>query len=58
VESINHIFFSCVLARFMWNGIREAFGVQWNPKNLDDFLAILNQLTPIVRQSFWILFAA
>jgi hypothetical protein len=58
VESINHIFFSCVLASFMWSGIREAFGVQWNPKTLDDFLAILNQLTPIVRQSFWILFAA
>jgi hypothetical protein len=58
VESINHIFFSCVLASFMWSGIREAFGVQWNPKTLDDFLAILNRLTPIVRQSFWILFAA
>jgi hypothetical protein len=49
VESINHIFFSCVLASFMWSGMREAFGVQWNPKNLEDFLAILNHLTPIVR---------
>jgi hypothetical protein len=27
VKSINHIFFSCVLASFMWSGIREAFGV-------------------------------
>jgi hypothetical protein len=58
VESISHIFFSCVLARFVWSGIREAFGVQWNPNNLVDFLAILQQLTPIVRQAFWILFAA
>jgi hypothetical protein len=52
VESINHIFFSCVLASFMWSGIREAFGVQWNPKNLSELLLILNQLTPILRQSF------
>jgi hypothetical protein len=58
VESISHIFFSCVLASFMWSGIREAFGVQWNPENLSDFLSILNQLTPTVRQSFWVLFAA
>jgi hypothetical protein len=58
VESINHIFFSCVLACIMWSGIREAFGVQWNPKNLPEFLLILNQLTPILRQSFWVLFAA
>jgi hypothetical protein len=58
VESINHIFFSCALASFMWSGIREAFRVQWNPENLNDFLAILSQLIPIVRQSFWVLFAA
>jgi hypothetical protein len=58
VESISPIFFSCVLASFMWSGIREAFGVQWNPENLPEFLSILNQLTPSVRQSFWVLFAA
>jgi hypothetical protein len=58
MESINHIFFSCVFARLLWSGIREAFGVQWNPTSLADFLVILQQLTPIVRQAFWILFAA
>jgi hypothetical protein len=58
VESINHIVFLCVLVSFMWSGIREAFGVQWNPKNLPEFLLILNQLTPSLRQSFWVLFAA
>jgi hypothetical protein len=58
VESISHIFFSCAFARLMWSGIREAFGVQWNPQSLPDFLSILNQLTPSVRQSFWVLFAA
>jgi hypothetical protein len=42
----------------MWSGIREAFGVQWNPQSLPDFLAILSQLTPSVRRSFWFLFAA
>jgi hypothetical protein len=52
VESINHIFFSCAFARLMWSGIREAFGVQWNPNTLVDFLVILQQLTPIVRQAF------
>jgi hypothetical protein len=58
VESISHIFFSCAFARLMWSGIREAFGVQWNPQSLPNFLSILNQLTPSVRQSFWVLFAA
>jgi hypothetical protein len=58
VESISHIFFFCVLASFMWRGIREAFGVQWNPQSLPDFLSILIQLTPSMRQSFWVLFAA
>jgi hypothetical protein len=58
VESVNHIFFSCVLASFMWSGIREAYGVQWNPRNISEFLTNLNQLTPILWQSFWVLFAA
>jgi hypothetical protein len=42
----------------MWSGIREAFEVQWNPEKLPEFLSILNQLTPSVRQSFWVLFVA
>jgi hypothetical protein len=52
MESINHIFFSCVFTRLLWSGIREAFSVQWNPTSLADFLVILQQLTPIVRQDF------
>jgi hypothetical protein len=58
VESISHIFFSCAFARLIWSGIREASGVQWNPQSLPDFFSILNQLTPSVRQSFWVLFAS
>jgi hypothetical protein len=42
VESFNHILFSCVLANFAWSGIREAFGVQWNPRNLSEFMLSLN----------------
>jgi hypothetical protein len=34
VGIVNHILFSCVLANFVWNGIIEAFGVQWNPSGI------------------------
>jgi hypothetical protein len=58
VKTVNHIFFSCVLANFAWSGIREGFGVQWSPTSVSDFLSILAQLDPSSRQDFWLLFAA
>jgi hypothetical protein len=30
-EDMNHIFFECHLARFMWSAVRELLGCSWNP---------------------------
>jgi hypothetical protein len=53
-----HIFFVCDLATFAWSGIREAFGVQWNPRTFQDFFVIVNFLAPGFKQAIWLLFAA
>jgi hypothetical protein len=33
-ESVDHILFQCILAKFMWSGVRSMFGVNWNPRSL------------------------
>jgi mannosylglycoprotein endo-beta-mannosidase len=58
LESVDHIFFVCDLAAFAWSGIREAFGVQWNPRTFQEFFAIVNSLSPGFKHAIWLLFAA
>jgi hypothetical protein len=58
LESVDHIFFACDLAAFAWSGIREAFGVQWNPRTFQEFFVIVNSLAPRFKQAIWLLFAA
>ena len=58
LESVDHIFFSCVIAKLAWVGWREMFGVQWNPTSLAECLAIFMQLPGKNRRCFWILLAA
>jgi hypothetical protein len=58
IESVDHIFFTCDLAAFAWSGIREAFGVQWNPRTFQDFFTIVNNLSSGFKQAIWLLFAA
>lgn len=40
-ENTSHIFFSCHLARFMWIGVRELLGCEWDPACFADFFTIL-----------------
>jgi hypothetical protein len=53
----DHIFFNCVLAKFMWSDIREMFRVQGNPASFSQFTQILHNLHGKVRNIIWILFA-
>jgi len=39
-ESLDHIMFTCVLARFIWTCLKEALGWVRIPNNLGDFLEI------------------
>jgi hypothetical protein len=57
-ETVDHIFFSCHLACFVWSGIREGLGVQWNPQSFQDFFGIVNSLPRSFRSAIWLLFAA
>jgi hypothetical protein len=58
IESVDHIFFTCDLAAFAWSGIREAFGVQWNPRTFHEFFAIVTNLSSSFKQAIWLLFTA
>jgi hypothetical protein len=37
LESCDHIFFVCPLAKFMWACVRELLGTAWNPGGAGDF---------------------
>lgn len=37
VESVDHIFFQCTLAHFVWNVIKEVFKLERMPRSLEDF---------------------
>jgi hypothetical protein len=58
VESVDHIFFQCPLACFMWSGVREQFSVDWNPKTRVQWFLILNSLNPKAQRPVWVFFAA
>jgi hypothetical protein len=38
LETIDHIFFACPVARLVWGGIKDAFGFDRQPRGLSDFL--------------------
>ena len=56
VESTNHIFFECVLARFVWSGVRSMLGVQWQPLTFGDTFTLFNSYEGKTRKALWILF--
>jgi hypothetical protein len=57
-EDCNHIFFSCHLARYMWAGVRELLGCNWNLAGAGDFVAIAHRLPGPFRRLVWFTFAA
>jgi hypothetical protein len=57
-ENVDHIFFQCHLANFMWSGLREMFRVNWNLKSRQDWFAILGTLNSKAKCFLWTFFAA
>jgi hypothetical protein len=57
-ESVDHILFQCILAKFMWSGVRSMFGVNWNPRSLQEWFVILLTLNAQARRMIWTFFAA
>jgi hypothetical protein len=58
VEDVNHIFFSCSLAKFIWSLVHQLLGCNWSPANFPQFFAIVDSLLGRQRRVVWILFAA
>jgi hypothetical protein len=56
IEHVDHIFFQCPLAQFLWSGVREMFGVAWNPRSRVDWFAILDSLNPKAKRAVWTFF--
>jgi hypothetical protein len=51
IEHVDHIFFQCSLAQFFWSGVREMFGVAWNPRSRLEWFAILDSLNPKAKRA-------
>jgi hypothetical protein len=58
LEIVDHIFFECILAQFLWSGVRDMFRVNWNPKSRQDWFQILESLNTKSRCFVRIFFAA
>jgi hypothetical protein len=57
-EDVDHIFFNCSLAQFMWSGLRDMFSVNWSPASRQDWLNILANFAPRAKRLLWTLFVA
>jgi hypothetical protein len=58
VEDVQHIFFSCPLARFAWSALRGLLGVDWDPASFADLFAILQRFRRESKHILWMIFAA
>jgi hypothetical protein len=58
IEHVDHIFFQCPLAQFLWSGVRDMFGVSWHPSSRLDWFIILDSLSPKAQRAVWTYFAA
>jgi hypothetical protein len=58
LEDVNHIFFTCSLAKFMWSVVRQLLGCNWSPANFPQLYAITASLLGRHRRVVWSLFAA
>jgi hypothetical protein len=58
IEHVDHIFFQCPLAQFLWSGVRDMFGVSWNPRSKLDWFSILDSLNLKAQRAVWTFFAA
>jgi hypothetical protein len=58
IEHVDHIFFQCPLAQFLWSGVREMFGVTWNPSSRLDWFTILDSLSSKAQRAVWTFFAS
>jgi hypothetical protein len=57
-ENVNHIFFRCVLAQFVWAGVRDMLGVTWNPSCFTTWERCIQNLNIKSKRFLRVLFTA
>jgi hypothetical protein len=57
-ENVDHIFFRCALAEFVWAGIRVMLGVTWNPYCFSVWESCIQSLNAKSQRTLRVLFAA
>jgi hypothetical protein len=58
MEDTNHIFFTCVLAKFLWSAVRELLHCTWNPTCLADVYRLVQPCRGQTKRVYWISCAA
>lgn len=58
VEEVDHIFFKCILAQFLWGCIRDATGCSWAPASFGAFHTLSSRMSGRSRRITWLVFAA
>ena len=53
-EDSNHIFFGCVLAKFLWSAVRELLHCSWNPTCFAELFRLLQGYAGRARRVLWI----
>ena len=57
-EDADHTFFLCSLARFAWSAVREAAGVDWDPRSRPELVSSLSGFQGASRRVMWTCAAA
>ena len=57
-EDADHAFFRCSLARFAWSAVREAAGVDWDPRSRAALVSSLSLVHGPARRVMWTCAAA
>lgn len=52
-KDADHAFFRCSLARFAWSAVREAAGVDWDPRSCFDLVSYLSLVQGPSRRVMW-----
>ena len=55
---MNHIFFTCPLARFMWSAARELLQCSWDPSCFADLYRLIGHHKGQTKRILWICCAA
>ncbi|XP_073361214.1 uncharacterized protein [Aegilops tauschii subsp. strangulata] len=53
-EDLNHIFFTCVSAQFLWSCFHEIVGGNWDHNNFPALFAELQAIPPALRHTRWL----